>query len=59
MERHALIEYMSHQTLAVRRWGVETVFAAFTDNVVLCLRIKLEAPLLQRGWALWKMNTKL
>ena len=39
--------------------GVETVFASFTDQLAVCLRIKLEVPLLQGGRGLWKMNTKL
>lgn len=35
------------------------MFAAFTDHLAVCLRIKLEVPLLQRGRGLWNMNTKL
>ena len=38
---------------------VETVFAAFTDHLAVCLRIKLKAPRLQRGRGLWNTNTKL
>jgi hypothetical protein len=45
--------------LNYQKVGVETVFAAFTDHLAVCLRIMLEAPLLQRGRGLWHMNTKL
>jgi len=38
---------------------VEIVISAFTDNLALCLRIKLEASLLQRGRGLRKMNTNV
>jgi len=35
------------------------VISAFTDPLALCLQIKLEAALLQRGRGLWKMNTNV
>jgi hypothetical protein len=35
------------------------VVVAFTDHLVVFLRIKLEAPLLTRGRGLWKMNMDL
>ena len=38
---------------------MENVDAAFTDHLAVCLRVNLEAPLLQRGQGLWKMNAKL
>ena len=38
---------------------VETVVAAFTDHLAVCLLVNLEAPLLQRGQDLWKMNRKV
>ena len=33
--------------------GVETVMAAFTDHLVVCLHITLDSPLLQRGRGRW------
>jgi len=42
-----------------RKIGVETVMAAFTDHLAVCLRITLDATLLQRGRGRWKMNAKL
>ena len=42
-----------------RKIGVETVMAAFTDHLAVCLRITLDAPLLRRGRGRWKMNAKL
>jgi hypothetical protein len=33
--------------------------ATFTYHLAVCQRIKLEAPLLQGGRGLWKMNTEL
>jgi hypothetical protein len=38
---------------------VETVVVTFTNYLEVCLRIKLEARLLQRGQGLWKMDTKM
>ena len=31
----------------------------FTDHLAVCLRIKLEAGMLQQGRGLWKMYTKI
>jgi endonuclease/exonuclease/phosphatase family metal-dependent hydrolase len=42
--------------LSGQKVGVENVFAASTDHLAVCLHIKLDAPLLHRGWGLWKMN---
>ena len=47
------------QSLRNRKIGVETVMAAFTDHLAVCLYISLDAPLLRRGWGRWKMNIKL
>ena len=33
--------------------------AGFTYHLAVCLQINLEAPLLQGGRGMWKMNTKL
>ena len=33
--------------------------AEFRDHLVVCRRIKLEAPLLRGGRSMWKMNMKL
>ena len=44
------------QSLRSRKMGVETVMAAFTDHLAVCLRIALDAPLLRRGRGRWKMN---
>ena len=35
--------------LSGQKVGVETVYAAFIEHLAVCLRIKLEAPLLQRS----------
>ena len=43
--------------LSCQKVRVETVSAPFTVHLAVCLRIKPEAPLLQRGRGLWKMNT--
>ena len=42
-----------------RKTGVETVLAAFTDHLAVCLRITLDAPLLRLGRGRCKMNVKL
>jgi len=42
-----------------RKFGVETVLAAFTDHLAVCLHITPDAPLLRRGWGRWKMIVKL
>ena len=44
-------------SLRNRKIGVETVMAAFTDHLVVCLLISLDAPLLRQGLGRWKMNT--
>jgi len=55
MVRHSVMkEHLSGQKV-----GVETVVAAFTDHLAIFLRMKMESLLLQRGWGLWKINTKL
>lgn len=45
--------------LSGRKVGVETMIAAFIDHLAVCLRVNLEAPLLQRGRGQWQMKTKL
>ena len=68
--RAADTHYTSHGTarfdriyvtssLSAQKVGVETVVTASTYHLAVCLRIKLEAPLLQGGRGLWKMNTEL
>ena len=42
-----------------RKIGVETVMAAFTDHLAVCLHITLDAPLIRRGRGRWKMNARL
>ena len=42
-----------------RKIGVETVMAAFTDHLAVCLRMTLDAPLLRPGRGRWKMNAML
>jgi hypothetical protein len=68
--RAAYTHYTSHgaacrdrihviSNLSDQKVGVETVFAAFTERLAVCVRIELEVPLLQRGQGLWEMKAKL
>ena len=45
--------------LSGQKVGMETVRAAFTDHLAVCMHIHFEAPLVRRGRGLWKMNIKL
>ena len=46
-------------SLRNRKMGVQTVMAAFTDHLAVCLRIALDTPLIRGGRGWWKMNIKL
>jgi hypothetical protein len=45
--------------LISRKRGVEVVAAAFTDHLVVCLRLTVELPILWTGRGLWKMDDVL
>jgi type III secretory pathway component EscU len=55
-ERRAWIEYITANLIG-QKVKVATVVVAITEHLAVCLRIKLDAPLLHTGRGLFNMNT--
>jgi len=45
--------------LSDKKIGVETVAAAFTDHLLVVMRLSLDVLIVRRGKVFWKMNTSI